>query len=200
MKFISKLLFATTFAASAFVCPNAFADTDNKSGTYISAGIGTGFGTQVNGTIKGVGFSSDATTTFSGVIGLGYDFGNNWRVQGSYGRLTADVDTVTVRGRVYDVDESGSGSLLGLGVAYDFDINSNWTPYVGVSVSQAWADDAGDSSSGYGFTLGASRDISESVEFFAALSLGLTPEQHIDGVDYNATSELGIGTGIRVRL
>ena len=66
------------------------------AGPYVNLGIGTGFGTDVDGDVNGIDFDADARTTIGGGVGLGYDFGNI-RLEGKVTRSTADVDSTPVK-------------------------------------------------------------------------------------------------------
>ena len=189
MKLFTKLFAAAAVAASAVASPA-------MAGPYINLGIGTGFGTDVDGDINGIDFDADARTTFSGGVGLGYDFGNI-RLEGKVTRSTADVDSVTVGGVKYDVDESGSGWGIGLDLEYDFNNDSKFTPYVGVGVGTSWADDADDNAYGFSAIAGVAYAASEKIDLYGEIAYGFTPEQEIDGIDYDSYGEFGATVGLR---
>ena len=111
---LKKVLIFSVISSSALISPIAMADSDD-SGFYISAGIGTGLETDIDGSIDGTSFSGTGRTTFSGGIGLGYEFDSNLRIEAGVSRTTADVDSVNVSGINYAVDESGTGNGLGIG-------------------------------------------------------------------------------------
>ena len=189
MKLFTKLFAAAAVAASAVASPA-------MAGPYINLGIGTGFGTDVDGDINGIDFDADARTTFGGGVGLGYDFGNI-RLEGKVTRSTADVDSVTVGGVKYDVDESGSGWGIGLDLEYDFNNDSKFTPYVGVGVGTSWADDADDNAYGFSAIAGVAYAASEKIDLYGEIAYGFTPEQEIDGIDYDSYGEFGATVGLR---
>ena len=189
MKLFTKLFAAAAVAASA-VAPPAMA------GPYVNLGIGTGFGTDVDGDVNGIDFDADARTTIGGGVGLGYDFGNI-RLEGKVTRSTADVDSVKVGGVKYDVDESGSGWGIGLDLEYDFNNASAFTPYVGVGVGTSWADDADDNAYGFSAIAGVAYAASEKIDLYGEIGYGFTPEQEIDGIDYDSNGEFGAIVGLR---
>ena len=189
MKLFTKLFAAAAVAASAVASPA-------MAGPYVNLGIGTGFGTDVDGDVNGIDFDADSRTTIGGGVGLGYDFGNI-RLEGKVTRSTADVDSVTVGGVKYDVEESGSGWGIGLDLEYDFNNDSKFTPYVGVGVGTSWADDADDNVYGFSAIAGVAYAASEKIDLYGEIAYGFTPEQEIDGVDYNSYGEFGATVGLR---
>ena len=189
MKLFTKLFAAAAVAASAVASPA-------MAGPYVNLGIGTGFGTDVDGDVNGIDFDADARTTIGGGVGLGYDFGNI-RLEGKVTRSTADVDSVKVGGVKYDVDESGSGWGIGLDLEYDFNNASAFTPYVGVGVNTSWADDADDNAYGFSAIAGVAYAASEKIDLYGEIAYGFTPEQEIDGIDYDSNGEFGATVGLR---
>ena len=189
MKLFTKLFAAAAVAASAVASPA-------MAGPYVNLGIGTGFGTDVDGDVNGIDFDADARTTIGGGVGLGYDFGNI-RLEGKVTRSTADVDSVKVGGVKYDVDESGSGWGIGLDLEYDFNNASAFTPYVGVGVNTSWADDADDNVYGFSAVAGVAYAASENIDLYGEIAYGFTPEQEIDGIDYDSNGEFGAIVGLR---
>ena len=67
MKFFTKLLAAAAVTATAIASPAVA----GEAGPYINVGIGTGFGSEVEGSISGIDFEADGRTTFGGGVGLG---------------------------------------------------------------------------------------------------------------------------------
>ena len=189
MNLFAKLFATAAVAASAVASPA-------MAGPYINLGIGTGFGTDIDGDVNGIDFDTDARTTVGGGVGLGYEFGNI-RLEGKVTLSTADVDSVTVGGVKYDVDESGYGWGIGLDLEYDFNNDSKFTPYVGVGVGTSWADDADDNAYGFSAIAGVAYAASEKIDLYGEIAYGFTPEQEIDGVDYNSYGEFGATVGLR---
>ena len=196
MKFFTKLFAAAAVTATAIASPAVA----GEAGPYLNVGIGTGFGTEVEGSISGIDFEADSRTTFGGGIGLGYDFGNNWRLEGNVSRSTADVDSVTVGGVKYDVDESGSGWGVGVDLEYDFSNDTKYTPYVGAGVGISRADDSDDNAYGFSVVAGVAYEANDTTDVYAEIGYGFSPEQDIDGVDYDASGEFGATIGLRFAL
>lgn len=189
MNLFAKLFATAAVAASAVASPAI-------AGPYINLGIGTGFGTDIDGDVNGIDFDTDARTTVGGGVGLGYEFGNI-RLEGKVTLSTADVDSVTVGGVKYDVDESGYGWGIGVDLEYDFNNDSKFTPYVGVGVGTSWADDADDNAYGFSSIAGVAYAASEKIDLYGEIAYGFTPEQEIDGIDYDSNGEFGATVGLR---
>ena len=190
MKLFAKIFAVAAVAASAVASPA-------MAGPYVNLGIGTGFGTDIDGDVNGIDFDADARTTVGGGVGLGYEFGNI-RLEGKVTLSTADVDSVTVGGVKYDVDESGYGWGIGLDLEYDFNnFSSKFTPYLGVGVGTTWADDADDNAYGFSAIAGVAYAASEKIDLYGEIAYGFTPEQEIDGIDYDSNGEFGATVGIR---
>ena len=189
MNLFAKLFATAAVAASAVASPA-------MAGPYINLGIGTGFGTDIDGDVNGIDFDTDARTTVGGGVGLGYEFGNI-RLEGKVTLSTADVDSVTVGGVKYDVDGSGYGWGIGVDLEYDFNNDSKFTPYVGVGVGTSWADDADENAYGFSSIAGVAYAASEKIDLYGEIAYGFTPEQEIDGVDYNSYGEFGATVGLR---
>ena len=179
------------------------ADTSD-SGFYLTAGIGTGLEHDIDGSIDGTDFSATGRTTFAGGIGLGYELDNNLRFEAGLSRSTADVDSVTIDGIKYDVDESGTGTGLALALAYDFENDSIITPFIGGSYGISWSEDSDDTTNSYGIDFGISTSVSDGMELWGAIGLGISQDatEEVDGfsVKSDGTTAWGFSTGLRIRL
>ena len=197
-KMLKKLLLVSVVSTSAFITPIAMADI---SGYYLTAGIGTGLETDIDGSINSTDFSASGRTTFAGSLGLGYDFDNRLRIEVGVTSYTADVDSVTVSGTKYDVDEF-DGPGLSVAVAYDFENDSAITPFIAGSYGVSWADDSDDSQTfnGYGIDFGLSTPVSDGMELWGSIGLDILPVETINSVKYDALTSWGFATGLRIRL
>ena len=208
MKNLRKyLLTAALVSSSAFMSPIATADTtatadSSDEGFYLTAGIGTGLETDVDGTLNGTAFTAKGRTTFAGGIGLGYDFDNSWRVETRVIRATANVDQVVIGGKTYNVDTNDSATGASISLEYDFENDSKITPFIGGSYGITWVD--GNSTTGYGIDFGLSTPIADKVEFWGAVGLGFSSDESetINGnsVKTDGGTEWGFSTGLRIRL
>ncbi len=198
-----KLLIASAISSSSLISPMAMADTYD-SGLYLTAGIGTGLETDIDGSIDGTSFSATGRTTFAGGIGLGYELDSNLRVEAGLSRSKADVDNVTIDGTTYSVDESGTATGLAVGVAYDFENDSRFTPFIGGSYGISWSEDTDESSNSYGIDFGISTSVSDEMELWGAIGLGISQDETdvVDGftVKSDGTTSWGFSTGLRIRL
>ena len=202
MKILKKhLLAAAVVSSSAFMSPIAMSDTSDK-GFYLTAGIGTGLETDVDGSVNGTDFTAKGRTTFAGGLGLGYDFDNSWRVEARLVRSTANIDEIVVGGTTYNVDDGGSGTGASIEIAYDFENDSKITPYISGSYGITWVED--NSSTGYGIDFGLSTPVSDKMEFWGAVGLGFSPDdsETISGslVEVDGGTEWGFSTGLRIKL
>ena len=189
MKLFTKLFAAAAVAASAVASPA-------MAGPYVNLGIGTGFGTDIDGDVNGFDFSAEGRTTFGGGVGIGYDFGNI-RLEGKVTRSTADIDSVTVGGVKFDVDESGSAWGIGADLEYDFNNDSKFTPYLGVGVGTSWADDADDNAYGFSAIGGIAFAYGPNLDIYGEIVYGFSPAQEIDGIDFDSNGEFGAVVGLR---
>jgi outer membrane protein W len=200
---MKKHLFAAIVTSSAFMYPIAIADTSD-SGFYLTAGIGTGLETDVDGSINGDDFSATGRTTFGGGIGLGYNFDNNWRVEAGVARSTVNFKNVVVAGNQLDLDDNVDATAVLISAAYDFENDSKITPYIEGSYTIAWSDDADDSASGYGLNFGLSTPVSDGVELWGAVGLSFSSDQteNVEGtiINVDGGQEWGFSTGLRIRL
>ena len=202
MKILKRhLLAAAVVSSSALICPIANADKTD-SGFYLTAGIGTGLETDVDGSINSTNFSAKGRTTFAGGIGLGYDFDNSWRVEAGVTRSTVNIDQVVLGGTTYNADDNGSGTGVSIAIEYDFENDSKITPFIGGSYGIVWAD--GDSSTGYGMSFGLSTPVADKVELWGGVGLSFSSEEseNINGnlVKTDGGTEWGFSTGLRIRL
>ena len=202
MKILKNYLFAAAVvSSSAFLSPIAMSDTSDK-GFYLTAGIGTGLETDVDGSVDGTDFTAKARTTFAGGLGLGYDFDNNWRVETGVTRTTANIDEVVVGGTTYNIDDNESATGVSIAIEYDFENDSKITPFISGSYGITWVD--GDSSTGYGVGFGLSTPTSDNMEFWGAVGLGFSQDdsETISGslVEVDGGTEWGFSTGLRIKL
>ena len=115
-----KLLIVSAISSSAFISPIAMADTSD-SGFYLTAGIGTGLETDVDGSVNGTDFTAKGRTTFDGGLGLGYDFDNRWRVEAGLSRGSLNFKNLVIDGKDFPQEDNESATGLSLSAAYDFE-------------------------------------------------------------------------------
>jgi opacity protein-like surface antigen len=196
MNFFSKTLAVAALSIAAIASPASA----EEAGLYVTAGVGTGFNTEVSGEVSGFDVEYDARTTVEGGIGLGYDTGENIRVELGVARSSADVDSVKISGVKYDVDESGEAWSVGTRFFYDFANDSDFTPFVGTGVSLSWGDDTDDTAYSIPVIAGVSYEATEDVDIYGQLTYAMTPAQDIGAADVDFVGEFGVSMGIRFAL
>ena len=123
-----KLLIAA--AATALLAAPSFASAQDGSGWYLKGGAGYGVGTDIDIT-GGIEGDAEAEGNLVGNLGLGYDFGENWRLELDGATMWNDYGTVS--------NASGSYAKLRqntvmLNAIYDFSDFGSWAPYVGAGI------------------------------------------------------------------
>ncbi|MEP6341726.1 MAG: OmpA family protein [Maricaulaceae bacterium] len=125
-----KLLSAV--AVTALIATPSFAAADDE-GWYVRGNVGYG----VHGDVDITGdVTGDVESEGNGAlsVGAGYDFGNNWRLEGDFGSLFTDLGAIS----------QGSGTTSSLrtnsvmiNALYDFEEFGAWRPYVGAGLGFA---------------------------------------------------------------
>jgi opacity protein-like surface antigen len=196
MNFFSKSLAVAALSVAAIASPASA----EEAGLYITAGVGTGFNSEISGEISGTDFDADGRTTVQGGIGLGYDTGENIRVELGVSRSNADIDSVKISGVKYDVDQTGESWSVGTRFFYDFANDSEFTPFVGTGVNLSWGDDSDDRTYSIPVIAGVSYEATEAVDIFGQVSYAMAPAQDVDGVDFDFNGAFGVAMGIRFAL
>ena len=125
-----KLLIAVSSAVLMAV-PN-LATAHDDEGWYLRGNLGYGIHTDVDLTggldsgFHGNGLQSEGNAT--GSLGLGYQLGNNWRVEGDLDSLWTDLGSIS---QIPGTSAKLRTSSLMLNAIYDFDEFGDWAPYVG---------------------------------------------------------------------
>jgi len=127
----SRLLIAA--ASAALMAAPSLASAQDDSGWYLrgNAGYGIHTDTDLTGGIvsnqHGNGLQSEGNVAAS--LGLGYEFGNNWRLELDGSTLWTDFGSISTNSAM-------------LNAIYDFDDFGRWEPYVGAGIGlvQAKAD------------------------------------------------------------
>ena len=125
-----KLLIAVSSAVLMAV-PN-LATAHDDEGWYLRGNLGYGIHTDVDLTggldssFHGNGLQSEGNV--AGSLGLGYQLGNNWRVEGDLDSLWTDLGSIS---QIPGTSAKLRTSSLMLNAIYDFDEFGDWAPYVG---------------------------------------------------------------------
>jgi len=129
-----KLLIAA--AATALMAAPSFASAQDDSGWYLKGAAGYGIGTDIDSTGTIVG-DVEGEGNAAGNLGLGYDFGKNWRVEVDGTTLFNDFGAVSQ-------EPASFGKLrtdaVMLNAIYDFDDFGDFKPYVGAGGGLVFGD------------------------------------------------------------
>ena len=180
MKFFTKLAAAAAVAAATISAP-ALAD---DKGIYALSSIGI---SQTD--IDIVSFDE----AFNFEIGLGYDFGNDIRTE-----LTWDknyLSSATVLGTSIPADASYDSVLVS--IYKDFSNESKVTPFIGAGIGSTSVNGAGavDSAFTYGFSVGASYEVSENTDLYAKVQT-LYASPKASGVNWDSNG-ISAKAGVR---
>jgi len=187
MKLNLRTLASIGITLSAFSCP-VFAGEERsldgeKSGIYFSGGVGMTSVDDIKATISST--TTNKTELDKGFLysaGFGYDFGD-FRAEINYRKDSLDTDKyrVTNSGKT-EIAASAKGDLdvstIGVNIFYDFNNNSQFTPYVGAGIGSTEIKskntvvngvsiaNADDSKTSYNLKLGISYEVAKSSELF----------------------------------
>ncbi len=128
-----KLLIAA--AASALMAAPSLAQADDQDGWYLRGNVGYGTHTDIDitRTVTTPGIIGDVESEGNAAmsLGLGYDFGENWRLEVDGTSLWSDLGAV---GQIPSSFAKIRTNALMLNAIYDFDDFGKWEPYVGAGV------------------------------------------------------------------
>ena len=129
----SRLLIAA--ASAALMAAPSIASADDTEGWYLRGNAGYGVHTDVDltGDIvsgqHGNGLQSEGNV--AGSLGLGYDFGNNWRLELDGASLWTDFGSIS---QIPSTSAKFRTNSAMLNAIYDFDDFGRWEPYVGAGI------------------------------------------------------------------
>ena len=123
-----KLLIAA--AATAMMAAPSFASAQDESGWYLKGAAGYGIGTDIDVT-GGIVGDVEAEGNVVGNLGLGYDFGDNWRVELDGTSMWNDYGAISQTPDSYGKLRTDA---LMLNAIYDFNDFGKFAPYVGAGV------------------------------------------------------------------
>ncbi len=122
-----KLLAAAAFAALLTVPSVA---TAQDTGWYVRGNLGAGAFTDMDLAGDMVG-DIEAEANMAGSLGLGYEFGNNWRVELDGSTLWNDMGAIA---QTPNTLASMRANSLMINALYDFSDFGRWEPYVGAGL------------------------------------------------------------------
>ena len=129
----SRLLIAA--ASAALMAVPSLASAHDDKGWYLRGNAGYGIHTDVDitgdidSTVHGNGLQSEGN--IAGSLGLGYDFGNNWRYELDGASLWTDLGSIS---QVPSTSAKLRTTSVMLNAIYDFDEFGSWEPYIGAGV------------------------------------------------------------------
>ena len=125
---MKQMLLTTASFAIAFAIPSfAYAD---EPGWYLRGNAGYGTHTDIDITGDVVG-DVESEGNVTGSVGVGYDFGDNWRLELDAAQLFTNLGAVSQYPNSTAKLETKTGFINAI---YDFDNFGRWAPYVGGGV------------------------------------------------------------------
>ena len=129
----SRLLIAA--ASAALMAAPSIASANDTEGWYLRGNAGYGVHTDVDLTgdivsdVHGNGLQSEGNV--AGSAGLGYDFGNNWRLELDGASLWTDLGSIS---QIPATSGKLRTNTAMINAIYDFDNFGRWEPYVGAGI------------------------------------------------------------------
>ncbi|MDA8708239.1 OmpA family protein [Hellea sp.] len=130
----SRLLIAAASAALMAV-PSIASAQDDSEGWYLRGNAGYGTHTDIDlegdviSDIHGNGLQSEGNFAYS--IGAGYDFGDNWRLEGDLFSLFTDLGSIS---QIPATSAKLRTNTAMINAIYDFDQFGKWEPYLGAGI------------------------------------------------------------------
>ena len=188
MKLFTKLVAAAAVAAATISAP---AMADDK-GIYATGSFGFNQANDIDIDVTGgTDYTIEPDSGIAFDLGIGYDFGENFRLEATWDRILSDEGNRTDSGK-YDNDTTVDSYLASL--YYDFDTNSKWSPFVGLSVGSTTASFGGvtadeqASSFSYGVQAGVSYVATEEIDVFGKISY-----LRVNDLDYDTLYDINTG-------
>ncbi len=126
-----KLKLLAAVAATAILGAPSFAYAgDEDSGWYLRGNVGYGSHTDMDFTGALVG-DVESEGNVAGSLGIGYDFGDNWRIELDGASLWTDMGQIGQVPNSYAKIRTNSAMM---NVIYDFNDFGRWEPYIGAGV------------------------------------------------------------------
>ena len=188
MKLFTKLAAAAAVAAATISAP-AMA---GEKGFYATGSFGFNQANDIDvDVISGTDYTIEPDSGVALDLGVGYDFGDNFRLEATWDRMISNEGNRTDTGK-YDNDTTVDSYLASL--YYDFNTNSKWSPFVGLSIGSTTASFGGvtadeqASSFSYGVQAGVSYEASEEIDVFGKISY-----LRVNDLDYDTLYDINTG-------
>ncbi len=127
-----KLQLLTAAASVALLAIPTLASA-NDAGWYVRGNVGYGVVTDTDFTGDLVG-DVEGEGNVAGSLGVGYEFGNNWRMELDATQLWNDMGAITQAGQTSSDMRITTGMLNAI---YDFSDFGSWEPYIGAGIGVA---------------------------------------------------------------
>jgi len=173
-----KLLIAA--AATAIMAAPSFAAAQDGSGWYLKGAAGYGAHTDMD-LDGGVVGDIESEGNLAGNLGLGYDFGNNWRLELDGTSLFTDNGAIAQQPSSFAKLRTDA---IMLNAIYDFDDFGKWSPYVGAGAGYV----RGDASVSAHDFLNGPTTLVRNPACAGSRSFGTDPFRSAYSCDYNDTS------------
>ena len=219
MRFNLRTLATIGITFSAFSCP-VFAGEGSldgeKSGIYFSGGVGMTSVDDVKGTTSTFTNKTGLEKGFLYSAGFGYDFGN-FRAELNYRKDSLDIDKYSSTvGATTTAATSAKGdfdaSTIGVNIFYDFNNNSQFTPYIGAGIGSTKVDVknsvingisvAGDddTKTSYNLKLGVSYEVAKSSELYLEGTYLTISDVDLNSVKIDDIKTYSVIAGLRFSL
>ena len=166
--------------------------TNQIKGVYMTGSIGLSKigDTDVEGIASDIEFDSGANFE----IGVGYDLGKT-RLETTWERSTSQGASWLG----YSIDSTAIANSFLASAIYDFENNSRWTPFAGVSIgsSNVEIDNENASSISYGVQTGIGYQSSDKVEFFMKINRIVADKLDFSTIDVTNANTTSIKIGTR---
>ncbi|MGB0907751.1 MAG: outer membrane beta-barrel protein [Maricaulaceae bacterium] len=120
----------STIALAALMAAPTVAYAQDESGWYLRGNAGYGVHTDIDITGDVVG-DVESEGNAAGSVGLGYDFGNNWRLEGDFAQLQTDLGAISQYPNTSAKLETKTAMINAI---YDFSGFGRWEPYIGAGI------------------------------------------------------------------
>ena len=204
-------LFASAIALAAIASPCLADGHETKEkGFYGNLGGGLGKLMDIGLSDSLGGGDLEFDQGFHGDIGVGYDWGNNFRTEANYSAGSSDL------AQIQNIDVSTIGvDITGwfLSASYDFENKSKWTPYVtlGVGKSEIEVKEAAtvgsvsivvadENITTYLGKLGVSYPVSDKFDVYGEGWLKYYEDFTLGTIDFNDVSAIGATIGGRLHF
>lgn len=156
----------------------------SAEGFYVGGNVGAAIPVDVDQTstgLPGVPATMESDTGIAAGIALGYDFGNNFRVEVEYAYQQNDMDKFTLQGVLLPITSGDITTHAGLlNGYYDFANSSPFTPFISAGVGMANVEHSAWSRAGAPYITTPSDDTVFAYQASAGVGFAVTPTVTID--------------------